>query len=141
MNKKTYDIIIIGGGIMGSATAYYLISADPALKIAVVERDPVQRLAALNNVDSTSVPPAACLSRRDHESLPGVDAIGVGNAVRTGDGPHIHAVAARDPVQGIAALDDVHGAPVGRCKGWRDDAADDQQSQDRRRHHAHTKSL
>ncbi len=29
MNPKTYDIIIIGGGIMGSATAFYLITADP----------------------------------------------------------------------------------------------------------------
>lgn len=39
MNPKTYDIIIIGGGIMGSATAFHLITADPALRIAVVERD------------------------------------------------------------------------------------------------------
>jgi glycine/D-amino acid oxidase-like deaminating enzyme len=36
---KTYDIIIIGGGIMGSATAYYLMKTDPTLKVAVVERD------------------------------------------------------------------------------------------------------
>ena len=36
---KTYDIIIIGGGIMGSATAYYLMKADPTLKVAVAERD------------------------------------------------------------------------------------------------------
>lgn len=40
MNAKTYDIIIIGGGIMGSTTAYYLMMADPSLKVAVVERDP-----------------------------------------------------------------------------------------------------
>ena len=39
MNPKTYDIIIIGGGIMGSATAYYLMKADATLKVAVVERD------------------------------------------------------------------------------------------------------
>ena len=39
MTPKTYDIIIIGGGIMGSATAYYLMKADPALNVAVVERD------------------------------------------------------------------------------------------------------
>ena len=38
--NKVYDVIIVGGGIMGSATAYYLITADPTLKIAVVERDP-----------------------------------------------------------------------------------------------------
>jgi glycine/D-amino acid oxidase-like deaminating enzyme len=36
----------VGGGIMGSATAYYLISADPALKIAVVERDPTYERAS-----------------------------------------------------------------------------------------------
>ncbi len=39
MRKKTYDVIIIGGGIMGSASAYYLMEADPTLKVAVVERD------------------------------------------------------------------------------------------------------
>jgi len=40
MNKKSYDIIIIGGGIMGSACAYYLMSADEKLKVAVIEMDP-----------------------------------------------------------------------------------------------------
>jgi glycine/D-amino acid oxidase-like deaminating enzyme len=39
MSIKTYDVIIIGGGIMGSATAYYLMNADPTLKVAIVERD------------------------------------------------------------------------------------------------------
>ena len=39
MRMKTYGIIIVGGGIMGSATAYYLMKADPTLKVAVVERD------------------------------------------------------------------------------------------------------
>ena len=34
------DIIIIGGGIMGSATAYSLLKADNRLKIAVIEKDP-----------------------------------------------------------------------------------------------------
>jgi glycine/D-amino acid oxidase-like deaminating enzyme len=39
MTAKTCDIIIIGGGIMGSATAYYLVKTDPTLNVAVVERD------------------------------------------------------------------------------------------------------
>ena len=34
-----YDVIIIGGGIMGSATAYYLMKKSGKLKIAVVEKD------------------------------------------------------------------------------------------------------
>ncbi len=46
MTTKTYDIIIIGGGIMGSATAYYLITADPTLKVTVVERDPTYAQAS-----------------------------------------------------------------------------------------------
>ncbi|MEJ2729324.1 MAG: FAD-binding oxidoreductase [Deltaproteobacteria bacterium] len=36
---NVYDVIIIGGGIMGSATAYYLMKADATLKVAVLERD------------------------------------------------------------------------------------------------------
>jgi len=43
---KTYDIIIIGGGIMGSATAYYLTTKDPTLKVAVIERDPTYARAS-----------------------------------------------------------------------------------------------
>jgi FAD-dependent oxidoreductase domain-containing protein 1 len=34
------DMIIIGGGIMGSATAYSLLKADHRLKIVVIEKDP-----------------------------------------------------------------------------------------------------
>jgi FAD-dependent oxidoreductase domain-containing protein 1 len=39
MSNHAYDVIIIGGGIMGSATAYYLMKMDHTLKVAVVERD------------------------------------------------------------------------------------------------------
>ena len=38
--KDNVDIIIIGGGIMGSATAYSLMQADKRLKIVVIEKDP-----------------------------------------------------------------------------------------------------
>ena len=39
MNNNTYDVIIIGGGIMGSSTAYHLMKADKNLKVVVVEKD------------------------------------------------------------------------------------------------------
>lgn len=39
MNYKTYDIVIVGGGIMGSSTAYYLMKTAPDLRVAVIEMD------------------------------------------------------------------------------------------------------
>jgi len=36
----TYDILIVGGGIMGSSTAFNLVRLEPKLKVAVVEKDP-----------------------------------------------------------------------------------------------------
>jgi glycine/D-amino acid oxidase-like deaminating enzyme len=35
-----YDVIMAGGGVMGCATAYYLLLADPTMKVAIVEMDP-----------------------------------------------------------------------------------------------------
>ena len=40
MSTQLYDIVIVGGGIMGAASAYYLMKADPNLSVAVIERDP-----------------------------------------------------------------------------------------------------
>lgn len=39
MSNKNYDVIIIGGGIMGSSTAYNLMKADPSLKVIMIEKD------------------------------------------------------------------------------------------------------
>ena len=46
MNQKSYDIIIVGGGVMGSSTAYHLMKADEKLRVAVVERDPTYERAS-----------------------------------------------------------------------------------------------
>jgi glycine/D-amino acid oxidase-like deaminating enzyme len=46
MTKKTYDVIIVGGGIMGSSTAFNLVQADPSLRVAVIERDPTYEHAS-----------------------------------------------------------------------------------------------
>ncbi|MGH8953118.1 MAG: NAD(P)/FAD-dependent oxidoreductase [Acidimicrobiia bacterium] len=35
----TPDVVIVGGGVMGSSTAYHLLSADPSLRVLVIEKD------------------------------------------------------------------------------------------------------
>lgn len=39
MAAEKRDVLIVGGGIMGSATAYNLMRLEPTLKVTVVERD------------------------------------------------------------------------------------------------------
>lgn len=39
MLSDRYDVIIVGGGIMGSSTAYHLTGMDPGVKVAMVEKD------------------------------------------------------------------------------------------------------
>lgn len=39
MTNKTYDILLVGGGVMGCATAYYLLKFDPRLNVAILEMD------------------------------------------------------------------------------------------------------
>ncbi|MEW5722579.1 MAG: FAD-binding oxidoreductase [Thermodesulfobacteriota bacterium] len=46
MSKSIYDLIIVGGGVMGSSTAYHLTKADPTLRMAVVEKDPTYEKAS-----------------------------------------------------------------------------------------------
>lgn len=46
MTNSTYDVIIVGGGVMGCATAYYLLKSDSRLKVAVLEMDPTYEKAS-----------------------------------------------------------------------------------------------
>ncbi|RPI79008.1 MAG: FAD-binding oxidoreductase [Desulfobacteraceae bacterium] len=46
MHSDSYDVIIVGGGIMGCAIAYYLSHFDQKLKMAVIERDPTYTYAS-----------------------------------------------------------------------------------------------
>jgi len=47
MPAQNYDVVIVGGGVIGSAIAYFL-SADPGFDgtVAVIERDPTYRTAS-----------------------------------------------------------------------------------------------
>ncbi len=45
-HSHSYDFIMVGGGIMGCATAYYLLKHDPRLRVAVVEMDPTYARAS-----------------------------------------------------------------------------------------------
>ena len=46
MMKDKYDVILVGGGIMGCATAYYLMKNDQRLKVAIIEKDPTYAKAS-----------------------------------------------------------------------------------------------
>jgi FAD-dependent oxidoreductase domain-containing protein 1 len=46
MRHESYDVIIVGGAVMGSSAAYHLIRAEPGLKVAVIERDPTYERAS-----------------------------------------------------------------------------------------------
>ncbi len=45
MQEHTYDIIIVGGGLMGSSTAYHLMNSEK-LKVVVIEKDPTYERAS-----------------------------------------------------------------------------------------------
>ena len=46
-----FDVVIVGGGIMGSSAAYHLLAADPTISVAVLERDPTYRFASTTLTD------------------------------------------------------------------------------------------
>ncbi|CAI5720180.1 unnamed protein product [Peronospora destructor] len=41
-----YDVVVVGGGVMGFSTAYHLAVEAPNLKVAVVEKDPCYKYAS-----------------------------------------------------------------------------------------------
>lgn len=40
------DVVVLGGGVVGSAVAYFLLAADPTLAVCVVEPDPTYAFAS-----------------------------------------------------------------------------------------------
>lgn len=46
VGNRTYDVIIVGGGVMGCSIAYSLTNLDPGLSVLVIERDPTYEFAS-----------------------------------------------------------------------------------------------
>ncbi len=71
-----YDVLVIGGGVMGSATAWHLLAAEPGLAVAVVEPDPTYAAAASSFASGGvrqlfSRPENVLMSRYTHEVIAG----------------------------------------------------------------------
>jgi glycine/D-amino acid oxidase-like deaminating enzyme len=54
MTQNTYDVLIVGGGVMGCATAYYLLKYDPRLQVAILEMDPTYERASTTLSDGNT---------------------------------------------------------------------------------------
>jgi glycine/D-amino acid oxidase-like deaminating enzyme len=46
MTENHFDVIMVGGGVMGCATAYYMLQAQPQFKVAILELDPTYSKAS-----------------------------------------------------------------------------------------------
>ena len=46
MTNHSYDVLMVGGGVMGCSIAYHLMKAEPKLKVLVIERDPSYQYAS-----------------------------------------------------------------------------------------------
>ena len=44
--RPKFDIVVIGGGILGCATAYFLLRESPTLSLCVIEPDPTYEFAS-----------------------------------------------------------------------------------------------
>ena len=40
VEQKAYDVVVVGGGIMGLSSAYVIKQMDPDASVCVLERDP-----------------------------------------------------------------------------------------------------
>ena len=55
--QNNYDVLIIGGGVMGCATAYYLLKLDPRLQVAAKQRVLEDNLARIGKVTPERILP------------------------------------------------------------------------------------
>src|SRR5690554_6562573 len=44
--KKNYDVVVMGGGVIGSSVAYFLLKNDPQASVCVIEPDSTYEYAS-----------------------------------------------------------------------------------------------
>jgi glycine/D-amino acid oxidase-like deaminating enzyme len=71
---RHYDVVVIGGGVMGSATAWHLLAQAPGLSVAVIEPEPSYAEAASSTASGGvrqlfSRPENVLMSRYTHEVI------------------------------------------------------------------------
>lgn len=54
MTTEHYDVVVVGGGVMGCSVAYHLKVLDPRLRVQVIERDP-RYVAASSALSASSI--------------------------------------------------------------------------------------
>jgi FAD-dependent oxidoreductase domain-containing protein 1 len=72
--RDSYDVVVVGGGAMGSATAWHLLAAAPGVTVAVVEPDPAYAGTAASAASGGvrqlfSRPENVLMSRYTHEVI------------------------------------------------------------------------
>jgi ribulose 1,5-bisphosphate synthetase/thiazole synthase len=45
LRKRVTDVVVMGGGAVGSSVAYWLKKLEPTVSVTVVERDPTYKMA------------------------------------------------------------------------------------------------
>jgi FAD-dependent oxidoreductase domain-containing protein 1 len=73
-SSRRHDVVVIGGGVIGSATAWHLLAEEPGLSVAVIEPDPTYAGAASSTASGGvrqlfSRPENILMSRYTHEVL------------------------------------------------------------------------
>jgi hypothetical protein len=44
--SSSYDVVVVGGGVVGCSVAFHLKQADPSVSVCVIERDPTYKRAS-----------------------------------------------------------------------------------------------
>ncbi|WP_327723590.1 FAD-binding oxidoreductase [Streptomyces europaeiscabiei] len=74
VGDRVFDVVVVGGGVVGCATAWHLLESAPGISVAVVEPDPSYRLAASSTASGGvrqlfSRPENVQLSQYTHEII------------------------------------------------------------------------